>query len=552
MSQPDARKRYREIAGVLVRYGFDWLWASVGLGRLLGIRDGLHHDLAHSAKSQPERVRMALEDLGTTAVKLGQVVSTRPDILPPEYISELSKLQDHVQTVPFEQIKAEVEEEFAAPLDQVFASFSEQPRAAASIAQVHDAVLPDGTPVVVKVRRPGVADQVEQDLAVLGQVARLITTHFGPQIQIDLGDLVDEFGGTLREELDFTREAHNAQRIAVQFADDPSVHVPYVFEELSTRRVLTMERVEGIKVDDVKSLEAAGIDRSSLARQCAHIALVQVLEHGFFHADPHPGNFFVEPDGTVALIDYGMVGRISDKLKSALLRLGLAVSRQDTDMVVEELLNLGAARGPLDRDALAHDIRRILATYEGVNIGEVSADKIFRELTATAQKHSLQLPSELIVLARVVAMDEGLGAKLDPDFNLVAFARPYFERFWRQSHSLRATLERLRSDAVGMLDFASDLPKRAAKLTGMLERGEMKVNSRVEIDDSLIKDFHKTVNRLSVSVLTAGLIVGLSVLAQVFRPEGVEPVGFVVVKILLVVGVVAAGWLTYGFWKSSR
>lgn len=552
MSQPDARKRYREIAGVLVRYGFDWLWASVGLGRLLGIRDGLHQDPAHTAKCQPERVRMAIEDLGTTAVKLGQVVSTRPDILPPEYIAELSKLQDHVSTVPFDQIKAAVEGEFDRPLDQVFGSFSEVPRAAASIAQVHDATLADGTPVVVKVRRPGIADQVEQDLAVLGQIARLITAHFGHQIQVDLGDLVDEFGGTLREELDFTREAHNGQRIAEQFAGDPCVHVPYVFEELSTRCVLTMERVEGIKVDDLAALEAAGIDRRMLARQCAHIALVQVLDHGFFHADPHPGNFFVEPDGTVALIDYGMVGRISDKLKSALLRLGLAVSRQDTDMVVEELLNLGAARGPVDRDALAHDIRRILATYDGVNIGDISAERIFRELTATAQEHALQLPSELIMLARVVAMDEGLGAKLDPEFNLVEFAQPYFERFWRQSHSLRATLERLRYDAVGMLDFASDLPKRAARLTGMLERGEMKVNSRVEIDDSLIKDFHKTVNRLSVSVLTAGLIVGLSVLAQVFRPEGVEPVGFVVVKLLLVVGIVAAGWLAYGFWRSSR
>ncbi|HTQ11231.1 MAG TPA: AarF/ABC1/UbiB kinase family protein [Fimbriimonadaceae bacterium] len=502
--------------------------------------------------TQPERLRLALEELGPTFIKLGQMLSTRPDLLPPDYIVELSKLQDHAPTVPYDEIASIVRREFGEEPGAVFPSFEVQPRAAASIAQVHSAKLPDGAPVVVKVRRPHIEAQVEQDLTILGQVARFLAQNAEFGKRLDLESLADEFSTTLRNELDFTREGQNAERIAAQFTDDPSLLVPTIYWEYSTHCVLTMQEIQGIKIDDLEALSAAGIDRQELAKRCAHIALVQVLDHGFFHADPHPGNFFVQPDGVIGLLDYGMVGQLSDRLRASLLRFAMAISRHDSERLVDELLALGAAPVSLDRRRLKRDLENLLTRYDRRALGEISAAQVFRDVTTIAQNHGLKLPSDLILLARVVALDEGLGAKLDPDFKLIEFAQPYFKRFWQKNHSLRAVARRAGEGAIDLADLAIDLPERLVRLSGMIERGEVTVTSRLEVPEELTKKVQRAANRIAVSVLTAGLIIGLSVMALVYRPAGSEGFGYFLLKTLLGVGVASGVWLAIALWKSTR
>lgn len=548
----DISKRKLEIARVLARNGYEWLWSKWEIGKIFG--NYKEHLGANSAASrtQPEILRQTLEELGTTFIKIGQMLSTRQDLLPQEYIDELCKLQDQASKVPYDDIDSAIRREFGGGPMTAFLSFTQEPRAAASIAQVHDAVLQDGTFVVVKVRRPGIEVQVEQDLAILGQAARFVShnTEFGKRF--DLEALADEFSSSLRNELDFVREGQNAERIAKDFTDDPSLHVPEIFWDFSTNSVLTMEAIQGIKIDDHASLDAAGIDRRELAKRCAHIAIEQTLDHGFFHADPHPGNFFVLPDGVVALIDYGMVGRLGERLRESLVRLSLGVSQHDTDRIIDELLTLGAAQGPTDRKSLGIDIDHLLQRYEGVSLGDISAARAFRDIMTTAHSHGLVLPTDLILLARVFAMDEGLGKSLDPDFKMMDFAQPYFKRFWLRSHSLKGMADRFREGVIDLADIGGEIPARLMRLAGTVERGELKVVSQIEVPDALAKQMQLAANRIAVSILTAGLIIGLGVLTLVFRPSGSEGIGPFVFQSLLVLGVACGAWLLLAFWKSSK
>jgi len=552
MNRAKTHTRHREIAQVLTRNGFDWLWSKWKIGAIVGAAERSQNGESATIRSQPERLRLTLEELGTTFIKIGQMLSTRPDLLPQEYISELSKLQDNAPRVPYEAIADAIEHEFGARPEAIFKTFDVEARAAGSIAQVHNATLPDGTPVVVKVRRPGVDQLVEQDLAVLGEMARFLSHHTEAGKKYEPESLLDEFAYSLRNELDFTREAQNAERIAAEFSGDSRIHVPAIFSDFSGRTVLTMEAISGIKIDDLKALDEAGVNRHELAEKCAHIALVQVLDYGFFHADPHPGNFFVLPDGAIALIDYGMVGRLGERLRESLIRLALAITRHDSERLLEELLALGAARGQVDRAALSRDLDRLMSEYDGVAIGEVSVAKIFREVSATAQKYELRLPSDLVVLARVIAMDEGMGAHLDPKFNLIEFSKPYFERFWRKSHSLPEIERRLKEGAIDLADFGRELPHRLQRLASMVERGELTVTSRVDLPDPILKKLERTGNRISISILMAGLIVGLSVLVQVYRPSGSDGMGPWLLSAFLIVAVFTGIWLLSSFWRSEK
>lgn len=546
------RQRYREIGGVLARNGFEWMWSRWKIGSVLGAAEKSQNDTKTSARSQPERLRLALEELGTTFIKIGQMLSTRPDLVPPDYLEELSKLQDDAPRVPYAEIAAAIEQQFDRKPEELFQTFDLEARAAGSIAQVHAATLADGTTVVVKVRRPGIEKQVEQDLGVLGQVARFLAQHTDFGRKHDLESMVEEFANTLRNELDFSREGQNAERIAAQFADDCRIHVPKIYWDFSGPTVLTMEDIRGIKIDDLAALDAAAVDRHALAETCANMALVQVLEYGFFHADPHPGNFFVLADGSVALLDYGMVGRVSDRMRESLVRLAVAVSRHDAKRLFEELLSLGAAKGPVDRAAILRDLDRLMDEYDGVPIGQISATKLFRQISETAQKHELRLPSDLVLLARVVAMDEGMGAYLDPGFEFTKFSKPYFERFWRKSHSWPEISRRLKEGAVDLADFGKELPLRLQRLTSMAERGELTVTSRLEVPEPVLKKLQQAANRIAISILMAGLIVGLSVLTQVYRPTGSEGFVSLVFKALLAVAVMGGAWLLAASWKSAR
>jgi ubiquinone biosynthesis protein len=511
-------RRSREITNILARYGFDWLiagWNQTGVGQL-------RRKLLRSnpvTYSGPQQLRMAIEELGVTFIKLGQTLSTRPDLVPPEFLLELAQLQDNVKPVPFPLIAAIIESELGKPPHQIFTIFETVPRATASIGQVHQAQLPDGSRVIVKVQRPGVEEQVAQDLAILYDLAAWLSKREDLADLYDFEGWVDEFSSTLRDELDFTLEGRNADRMRRNFAGDTSIHIPYVHWDYTTPRVLVQEEIHGIKISDHEALDIAGLDRRELAAACARIALIQIFKHGFFHADPHSGNFFVETDGTIGLIDFGLVGRLDRAMREALLRLMLATANKDANRLVDELLALGVSRRHLNRNLLKRDLDHLIYHYADGALGDVSGSQIFSQLTAVARKNNLQLPAELTLLAKVIIMDEGLGTSLDPNFRLMDFAKPYFKEFWREQVSPRAIGRRLKETTRDMAEITQEFPGHFKRLLLRLERGEIAFEGQLEETRTVVSSLHKAANRISMSVLIAGSLIGLGTMLRAYRPK---------------------------------
>ena len=510
--------RSREIAQILARHGFDWALAGWDLGGIGGSLHMWRGRFRVQPLNGPQHLRLALEEMGATFIKLGQALSTRPDLLPADYIAELIKLQDGVTPVPYSAIAAAIKLELGREPDEIFCEFDKEPLATASIGQVHRACLNDGRRVIVKVQRPGVGARVEQDLAVLSDMAKLLARRDDWGDAYDFRGWVDEFASNLRDELDFTMEGRNADIMRESFEDDPMVRIPRVYWEHTTPRVMVQEEMVGIKIRDLAALDAAGIDRHALAENCARIALVQIFEHGFFHADPHPGNFFVEPNGTVALIDFGEVGRLDPPLRETLLRLTLTISRQDSDRLVDELLAIGATRRQLQRNVLKRDLDHIMHRYSNRPMAEISGANVFQQITNVAFHHHLQLPSELTLLFKVIVMDESLGAYLDPDFRLMEFAKPYLTNFWHESISVESIGKRIKETSLDMADISRDFPRHLKRILMQLQRGELTVSTHVEESKTVVKHLYKLANRISSSILIAGILIAISTVIHAYRP----------------------------------
>jgi ubiquinone biosynthesis protein len=540
-------QRSRQVAAVLAGHGLtSWLDHS-GLRRFAPLRRG---ETRPTPLTQAEHLRLALGELGVTFIKLGQMLSTRADLLPPDTIEELARLQDAAPHVPWEHIEHTLTADLGAPPDVLFASFDRMPVASASIGQVHAAILHNGQPVVVKVRRPGVVDEVERDLEILWGMARWARDHTPFGRDFDLEALVEEFSYTIRNELDYVHEGQNADRFRRAFAGDPVVVVPWVFWDLTTRRVLTLERMEGIKLSDLGALDEAGIRRRSIAENSVRLFARQVLEFGFFHADPHPGNFFVRPDGSIALVDFGMVGRLSERLQLALLRAGLAAIRQDPEMLAEQLYSLGVAGRAARYGPFQRDLDHVLTRYAGVTVAEVSLAAVTREITSLAFRHRLQLPSDLALLFRVVAMAEGMGLRLDPDFHFLESAEPLIKQHWHRRHSLAEGLTRLRDVSADALDFGFELPRRAQRLMGRMERGQLELNVNHEGLHDMVRQFQRMTNRLAMAVVLAASIVALGLAVALGRPQSWTTWADALLTIGFVSSLVFGAWLLIAIWRS--
>jgi ubiquinone biosynthesis protein len=506
--------RYRQIAQVLSRHGLGYFADYLGLDRFVPFR------ARSRTTTRPEHFRLAIEELGPTFIKLGQILSTRSDLLPPEYQAELVRLQDQAPPVPTGAIREAIVAELGRPIAEVYASFDDRPLAAASIGQAHAATLPDGTPVVVKVRRPGVVEQVEEDLAILRQFAAVAGRRWPAADGYDLPGLVAEFAETLRAELDYLTEANNAERFAANFADDPAVHIPRIFREASTARVLTLERVGGLKVDDVAALDAAGIDRPALARRATGIALEMVFEDGFFHADPHPGNLFIEPDGRIALIDFGMVGRIDEQGREKLARLLLAIVSREPDRLVDACLALGVASGPVDRERLRDDLGGLVGRYYDRPIGEIAIGPVLEQALAIVREHRLHLPPQFALLLKTLVMEEGLGMTIDPSFHLTVVLAPYARRLLARRYAPRHLARRFGRAGLDAAEVAADLPWHVRRLLADIERGGVEFAIRPAHFEPVLGQLERLVNRLVLGILAAAFIVGLAVLLAVYRPPG--------------------------------
>jgi ubiquinone biosynthesis protein len=439
------------------------------------------------------------------------VLSTRVDLLPPEYVAELARLQDSARPLSAEVIRETIEGDLGRALDRVFLRFDEAPLAAASIGQVHSAMLLDGAEVAVKARRPGVVERIREDLEILRTLAGTASRRSRLAADYDLVALVDEFSQTLRGETDYLREARNAERFRIAFESTPWLRVPRVVWEATGERVLTLERVTGIKIDDLEALDARRIDRRLVAERDAAMVLTMVLRDGFFHADPHPGNFFVEDDASIGMVDFGMVGRIDERLQDQLAWALLAFSGSDLERQIDVLYELGIARPRTDREALRRDLAQMRTRYVGRTLGEIQVRQAAGDAIAFARRHRLQLPASLALLAKTLAMHEGLVRRLDPEFDLSATLQDYGRKV-----SLRQLSPGVlgRWLAEGVLDWGRlslELPQRLRRLMSLAERGDLEIAMRPSSFEPVLRRAERMVRMLIAGVIVAAAIIAAAV-----------------------------------------
>lgn len=501
-------RRARQIAEVLIRNGLGFLAETTGLTRFLPPWRArrLRAEERTAGLTVPQRFRQTLEELGPTFIKLGQVLSTRPDVLPADYILELSKLLDAAPPVAFEEIIRVIEAELGRPIGQCFASFDPQPIASASIGQVHRATLLDGTPVVVKVQRPGIERIVQADLNLLYTQAAFLERRSETLRSYGLLDIVEEFSQALRDELDYTQEGRNADRVR-QVAEGEGILVPKVYWQLTTRRVLTLADLRGIKLSEIEALKEAGYSLSALAAQVVQCYMRLVFVHGIFHADPHPANILVCGD-QIGLVDFGVIGYLTGRIQEDLGDLLFALAEQNAEEMVRIIVRMGAANVATDRMALEREVRRLLVRYYNVSLESLPMAQFLGELMALAFRHHVRLPSDLALLARTVVVLEGVARTLDPSIVLARYLEPFVVQLVRQRFSFKRTLVDSLSTLRELEDLLHVLPRRVDTITDQMERGEMALNIEVRRLNQALARVEAIGNRLAFSVVVAALIIG--------------------------------------------
>ncbi len=536
-------RRYRQIGSVLFKYGFDQLLEYLNLSHFIarGKRIFRRSELKIAQLSPAERMRLALEELGPSFIKLGQLLSTRPDVLPQSYITEFAKLQDMVPSFSFEEVRNQIRAELGGEIEELFSCVETDPIAAASIAQVHRARLASGEAVVVKVRRPAIVELVETDIDVLMGLALLAERHLPGSDIYDPVGLVREFARTIRREMDFSREGHTIEKIAANFAGDKTLYFPKVFWEKTSKGALTLEFIDGIKVSDLPALEVAGLDRALIARRGADAFLKMVLVHGFFHGDPHPGNVFILPENIICLLDYGMVGRLDDQLKAYLLDLLLAITGRDVDEVVSLLSYSGDLPDQLNMRALKRDLSEFIDSYYELPLQEIEVGRMLMEFIEIITTYHVKFQPDLMLLSKALITVEGMGRELDPRFDMIEHVRPFMESAIKERLSPRQMVTDIREHFVGLANLIKNLPQDLKELLNRINRNKFKIDLEHRGLDRFIQELDKSINRLSSSLIIAALIVGSSIIMQ--TDKGPLLLGFSVFAFL---GYTIAGFI--GLW----
>ena len=547
--------RLQEIAGVLIRYGFGDMVRRIGMSAALE-RTGrmLHWDdpEAMAYMAPPERVRCAMQDLGPTFVKLGQVMATRVDLLTPEWTTELGKLQNAVPALPFAQVRPQLVEDLGADPEAVFERLEETPLAAASLAQTHRAWLADGSAVVLKVRRPGIRDTVEADLRLMARLAEIVEERAPDLRRYHPAEVVQQFSASLRRELDFAAEGRNAERIAANFAGHDEVVVPRVYWEWTSERLNVQECLQGIAGTDLAAVDAAGLDRAQLAATGADIVLKMVLEDGFFHADPHPGNIFYLPDGRIGVIDFGMVGRVSEQRRFQIVQLLHGLVERESAPVADVLMEWGEGGGEVDEARLQADVGAFVDQYRGVPLKDLHMGLMLTDVTTILRENGLSLPPDLALMIKAFLTLEGMGRQLDPDFDMAGAARPFLQRVVLQRYSPRTLLKRGRRTALDAMELVGDLPRELRRLLRTARRGRLHMQVEVTSLKAFGEQVDRAANRLTMGVITAALVVGSSIVMN-SAGGGVSSRWLLALGVLGFVGAGLIGlWILLSIWRSGR
>ncbi|OAT80366.1 ABC1 kinase family protein [Desulfotomaculum copahuensis] len=504
--------RYREIANVLVRHGFGYLAQQFGLAEFTGPRREHAGSREQPSLSPAERVRLVLEELGPTFIKLGQVLSTRADLLAPEYIRELEKLQDRVPPFPFAQVRERIQMELGQPLEEIFTSFDPVPLAAASIGQVHRATLAGGQEVAVKVERPGTEKTLSTDIEILYDVARLVDRH-GPWREFyRWEEMVEEFERTVREEIDFVREGRHADTFRHQFAGDPTVYFPAVHWDYTTSKVLTLEYVEGVKLNALAEPAGQGIDRRLVARRLTDALLKQILLHGFFHGDPHPGNLAALSGDRVLFMDFGIVGRLDENLQEQIGNLVLGLVRRSTPQVLRAVESLGVLPPHVDREMLHRDIDALREKYYEVPLGEISLAESMSDVMTVAFRHRIRVPAQFTLLVKTLVTLDGVAVQLDPGLSIIELARPFGRRLLARRFSPEGLQRLIVEHLEDYHHLFTHLPRRLDRVLDQAGRGEIRIKTVNPEMSRIAGRLNAMVNRLVLGILLGSLIVGSSLL----------------------------------------
>jgi ubiquinone biosynthesis protein len=501
-------RRYRHILTVFTRHGFGFALSQLPT-EPLWLRDLYPFPIQEPA-SLPTHFRQALEELGPAFVKLGQMLSTRPDVLPPGYITELAKLQDNVPPVPWNEIHEVIQTELGAPPEKIFGEIDPKPLAAASLAQVHSAKLMTRQKVVIKVQRPNILPTIQTDLEIIHDIAHYAEQHTPLGRVYNLVDIVDDFADTLHNELNYQSEGHNADRIRENFAQEHCLHIPAVYWEYTTRRVLVMEYIEGIKITNIAALDEVGYERKKIANNAARMIVKEILEDGFFHADPHPGNLIVMENEVIGAMDFGMVGYLSDADRTNLIRLYSVAVQMDAQSVTDGLIHIGAAPIDVNRHALSQDIERLLRYYNGLALKDVHVNELMDSLMPLAFEYRLRLPTNFWQLGKTLAMMEGIGFKLAPEFDVFAFSGPYVAKLMvKAALPNRHWISEITRRGLAWSDLLEELPHIGMLL---LDRFEKRDPIKLALDHSNLEFLDRMVTRIALSVIVSAMILGLAVL----------------------------------------
>ena len=543
-------KRLPEIVSVFARHGFGHILSQIfERGRTSGFslrsvftrraRGGSHpqksrwwsfrrtkkdsdENTSGTLLSVPERLRLAFEELGPTFVKLGQVLSTRVDILSElvgqeealAWSTEFQKLQRHAQPFDFSEVRTTIEQEFKMPLEKVFSTYEQQPFAAASIAQVHAATLETGESVVVKVQRPRVATIIQTDLNLLMELAERLENRDPEMHLFKPTELVREFSRSIRKEIDFTIEATNTDAFYQRFATSSKVKIPRVHWDFTNRRVLTLERIDGVPINAIAQLDEMGFDRTELAETLVEMFYTQVLSDGFFHADPHPGNVFVLEDGRIGLVDFGMVGRISDDMLRHICNWLSAVLTKDVDAVVRSYIRMGILGDETDIAALKLEMNDFLERYFNMPPSRLRLGEVIHEVFNASLRHQIHVPPAFLMLGKTVATVESVVMKLNPDFKILEFSQPYISQFLVQNFGSKRWERQLADSVEDFTELARDMPLQLHRILQKLQRGSLKFELEHLSLEAVIKAFDRVINRVAFSLIIASLIVGSSIILQ--------------------------------------
>lgn len=509
-------RRFEQILHALIKHELGFVVDRLKLRAYLPLPKIMDKEKYIERETQPQRIRMVLEDLGGAFIKLGQLLSLRPDLIPQEYCDELAKLQDKVPPFPTEKAREIVELELGRPIEKVFAYFSERPIAAASVSQVHEAVLKNGTKVVVKVQRPGIRKVFQTDIDILSFFARRIEAQYKPEI-INPIDIVKEFESYTESELDFERERRNVERFYERYLQDKAVTIPKAYKESSTSRVLTLRHIQGPTAGEVIR-HPEGFDRKGVASAITNAMFKQVFLFGFFHADPHPGNILVLKRNRIVFLDFGIVGSISDTLREKTQNLFIAMIQADADAMADAIIDMGIAETRVDRERLRDDLKLNLSQYYGTAIKRINISVLFFSLLTLAKRNRIRLPANFVLLGKAIITIEGIARSLNPDFDFVTEAQPFVRKLVEKKASPQYLLHRIGRFSSRLKSFIYDFPDKSSEIIDAINSTEKDVRNLHDDMQTLTTEMDRSSNRIAFGLIITGFVIAAAVLYLIEQP----------------------------------